>query len=112
MENIQELQSFLNTPRYVVITSHRNPDGDAIGSSLALYHFLNTFGHTVRGVFPSEYPEFVGWLPDAEKILIYDIEPEDTADVIKRADVVFCLDFNSLDRIDRVGELIAPLEVP
>lgn len=112
MENIQELKSFLNTPRYVVITSHRNPDGDAIGSSLALYHFLNTFGHTVRVVFPSEYPEFVGWLPDAEKILIYDIEPEDSADIVNRADIVFCLDFNSLDRIDRLGELIAPLNVP
>lgn len=112
MENLQELKKFLNVPKYIVITSHRNPDGDAIGSSLALYHFLNNFGHTVRVVFPSEYPDFVSWMPDAEKIIIYDIDPEETADIVNRADIVFCLDFNSLDRIDKLGELVAPLNVP
>jgi phosphoesterase RecJ-like protein len=52
MENIEQLLEFLAVPRYIVITSHRNPDGDAIGSSLGLYHFLNKFGHTVRVIFP------------------------------------------------------------
>ncbi len=112
MENLQDLKAFLSVPKYVVITSHRNPDGDAIGSSLGLYHFLNKHGHTVRVVFPSEYPEFVAWLPDAEKIHIYDVDPDEAADVVNRADIVFCLDFNSLDRIDKLGELISPLNVP
>lgn len=110
MENIHELKSLLAVPKDVVITTHRNPDGDAIGSSLGLYHFLNKFGHTVRIVSPSEYPDFLTWMPDAEQIIIHDIDPERTKEVIERADLIFCLDFNSLDRIDKVGELVAPLK--
>lgn len=106
MENIAEFKTYLSIPRDLVICSHRNPDGDAIGSSLALYHFLNKMGHTVRVIFPSEYPNFVGWLPDAEKIIIYDIDPEKAEETVDRADVIFCLDFNSLSRIDRLGEYI------
>lgn len=110
MENIAQLKSLLSVPKNIVITSHRNPDGDAIGSSLALYHYLNKFGHTVRVIFPSEYPDFVAWMPDAEKITIYDIEPDRSEDLVTKADIIFCLDYNSLDRIDKLGEAIAPLK--
>ncbi len=109
MENIGQLKAFLSVPKDIVITSHRNPDGDAIGSSLALYLYLNKLGHTVRVIFPSEYPDFVAWLPEAEKITIYDIEPDLSEDYVKRADIIFCLDYNSLDRIDKLGELIGSL---
>lgn len=106
MENIKELKALLNYPKDIVIVTHRNPDGDAIGSSLGLYHFLNKLGHTVRMVSPSEYPEVFSWMKDIEKIIVYDVEPEDSSAVIDRADMVFCLDFNALDRIDKVGELV------
>ena len=106
MENIKELKALLAYPKDIVITTHRNPDGDAIGSSLGVYHFLNKLGHAVRIVSPSEYPDVFGWMKDIEKIIIYDTEPEDAQDVIQRADMIFCLDFNALDRIDKVGELI------
>ncbi|MCB0566085.1 MAG: DHH family phosphoesterase [Phaeodactylibacter sp.] len=106
MENIKELKALLAYPKDIVITTHRNPDGDAIGSSLAVYHFLNKLGHAVRIVSPSEYPDVFGWMKDIEKIIIYDTDPEDAQDVIQRADMIFCLDFNALDRIDKVGELI------
>jgi phosphoesterase RecJ-like protein len=109
MENIGQLKLLLSVPKDIVITSHRNPDGDAIGSSLALYLYLNKLGHTVRVIFPSEYPDFVAWLPEAEQITIYDIEPERSEELAKRADIIFCLDYNSLDRIDRLGEVIAEL---
>ncbi len=109
MENIKDLKTLLAVPRDVVITTHRNPDGDAVGSSLGLYHFLNKFGHTVRIIAPSEYPEFLEFLPDANKIIIYDIEPEYSKELVDKADVIFCLDFNSLDRIDKLGEIITPL---
>lgn len=112
MENITELKEFLSVPRYISIISHRNPDGDAIGSSLGLYHFLNKFGHTVRVMFPSEYPAGFEWMEHSEKILIYDIEPEDVKDTLERSDIVFCLDFNALDRIDKSGEIIHALNVP
>ena len=109
MENIRELKGLLSIPKDIVITTHRNPDGDAIGSSLALYHYLNTLGHTVRIVSPSEFPDFLAWMPGANDIVIYDLEQERSAELIERADIIFCLDFNSLDRIDKVGELIMPL---
>lgn len=110
MEKINELKTILSIPRDIVITTHRNPDGDAIGSSLGLYHFLNKFGHTVRIIAPSEYPEFLEFLPDANKVVIYDIEPEYSKELVEKAEVIFCLDFNSLDRIDKLGELIHPLD--
>lgn len=109
MENIAQLKSLLSVPKDIVITSHRNPDGDAIGSSLATYLYLNKLGHTVRVIFPSEYPDFVSWMPDAEKITIYDIEPEKSEELVNRADIIFCLDYNSLDRIDKLGEVIRGL---
>ena len=108
MENIQELKAILSVPKDIVITTHRNPDGDAIGSTLALYHYLNKHGHTVRMISPSEYPDFLSWMCEVDQIIIYDIDAEQSAELINRADIIFCLDFNSLDRIDKVGELIAP----
>ena len=106
MENIKELKALLSYPRDIVITTHRNPDGDAIGSSLGAYHFLNKLGHTVHIVSPSEYPDVFSWMKDIEKIVIFDIDPERAQTVIERSDIIFCLDFNALDRIDKVGELI------
>lgn len=110
MQNIEQFKSLLSIPKDIVITSHRNPDGDAIGSSLALYLYLIKHGHTVDIIFPSEYPDFVAWMPDAEKITIYDIDPERAEMLVQKADIIFCLDFNSLDRIDKLGELIAALQ--
>lgn len=89
---------------------HRNPDGDAIGSTLGLFHFLKEFGHTIFLVSPSEYPDAFCWMPGVEQIIIYDIEPERTKEVIERSDMIFCLDFNSLDRIDKVGDMVRPLK--
>ncbi|WP_233752608.1 DHH family phosphoesterase [Flavilitoribacter nigricans] len=107
MEFAEEIKKILSYPKDIAITTHRNPDGDAIGSSLGLYHYLNMLGHSVRIVVPSEYPDFMVWMPDVDRIIIYDIEPEESAEVFERAEVIFCLDFNSLDRIDKVGDLFA-----
>lgn len=110
MENLHELKSLLAIPKDIVLTTHRNPDGDAIGSTLALYHYLNRNGHTVRMVVPSEYPDTFSWMPAIGEMIIYDIDPERSKEVLERADIIFCLDFNALDRIDKVGDLIRPLE--
>lgn len=107
MENINELKAFLSLPRDIVIVSHRNPDGDAIGSSLALAAYLQKHHHSIKVVMPSEYPDFLSWMPHIDDMLIYDMEPEDTREAIEKAELVFCLDFNALDRIDKVGNIIA-----
>ncbi len=112
MENIAELRAFLNFPRDIAIVTHRNPDGDAIGSSLGLYHFLKEQGHSVYMISPSEYPDSFAWMPEIEKMAIYDLDPEAAQSIIARAGIIFCLDFNALDRIDKVGEHIAPSRAP
>lgn len=110
MENINEVKTLLAVPKDIVITTHRNPDGDAIGSSLGLRHYLEQLGHTVKVVVPSESPNFLNWMPGATEIIIYDLHQEYAKQVLEKPDIVFCLDFNSLERIDRMGELIAPLK--
>ncbi len=112
MENLQELKRILAIPQDVVILTHRNPDGDAIGSSLGLSLFLQKGGHSVKVIAPSEYPDFLAWMPQAKDIFIYDLEPEEAKEAIERASLIFCLDFNSLDRIDKAGEIAAAQKVP
>ncbi|HRJ14956.1 MAG TPA: bifunctional oligoribonuclease/PAP phosphatase NrnA [Saprospiraceae bacterium] len=109
MENIHELKAQLASPKDIVIISHRNPDGDAIGSSLGLYHYLLGQGHAVHVVLPSEYPDAFLWMPGIQNIIVFDSDQERTREVCERAQIIFCLDFNSLDRIDKVGEIIQPL---
>lgn len=112
MENITDLQSILDTSKNIVITSHRNPDGDAVGSSLALYHYYKNKGHKVDVVFPSEYPDNFSWMKGVNNILIYDIEEEDANPKFLTSDIIFCLDYNSLDRVDKMGKFIANLDKP
>jgi len=105
MENIQELQRLLSTPKDIVLTSHRNPDGDAIGSTLAMYHFLKGQGHSVQMIVPSDFPANLAWMPGIHEMLVYDDDPEEVKDLFEQKDIVFCLDFNAIDRIDKVGQL-------
>lgn len=106
MENIKDLQKLLAIPKDIVITSHRNPDGDAIGSSLGLAYYLREHGHTVFVMTPSEYPAFLDWLPGTHDILIHDIDTERCDELLKRADITFCLDYNAPDRVDKMGDTI------
>lgn len=106
MENIIALKSLLSAPKDIVLITHRNPDGDAIGSSLAMMHFLNNLGHCVKPISPSEYPDGMGWMPGIDKMLITDEHPDAVRSGIEQAELIICLDFNSLDRIDKTGEMV------
>lgn len=106
MDSIKEVKKLLSYPKDVVITTHRNPDGDAIGSSLGVMQYLRQLGHTVNIVSPSDYPTILSWMPNIDEIVVYDNEVEESKKLIEKAELVFCLDFNSLDRIDKVGELV------
>jgi len=112
MENLAALKKLLMVPQDAVIVTHRNPDGDAIGSSVGLSLFLQRNGHNTKVIAPSEYPDFLAWMPQTDDILIHDNEPEDVERAINRATIIFCLDFNSLDRIDKTGELVAASRCP
>jgi phosphoesterase RecJ-like protein len=109
MEITPKLKEILAIPKNIAIFSHRNPDGDAIGSSLGMKHFLDQLGHTTHVFFPSEYPEEFGFLPDAEDILIWDIHTEECKQVLPKKDVFIFLDFNALSRIDKLGDFVKGL---
>jgi len=104
MDNtILDLKTKLATPQDIVILTHRNPDGDALGSSLALSLYLQQSLHQVSVILPSEYPLSFKFLPQVEKSLVFDFDPEYCIETIKKASLIFCLDFNGLDRIDKLG---------
>jgi phosphoesterase RecJ-like protein len=96
----------IKASRKIVISTHRNPDGDAIGSSLALQKVFLKMGIDTSIVMPSSAPDFLLWLNGCDEIVIYDENPVLSADLVEEADLVFCLDFNQLERIDKLGEVI------
>ncbi len=98
-----EIKQLLSIPKDITILTHRNPDGDALGSSLALLSYLEKGGHNVKVVLPSEYPRIFGYMPSIKKCLVYDLNRDKALEAIKKAEVIFCLDFNGLDRIDKMG---------
>lgn len=106
MDNIADIKNRLRTPSNVVILAHRNPDGDAIGSCLALRLFLEQFGQHCHILLPSEYPEVFHYLPTVDDIVIYDLQKEQGRNLLAHAEVIYCLDFNSLDRIDPLAVYI------
>ena len=109
-EKLVEVKKLLSQPKKIAITSHRNPDGDAMGSSLGLQLFLNQLGHQTTVVMPSGYPEFVAWMKGSQDILIHDDNSQEADEKLKSADIIFVLDYNGLDRVDKMGEVIGNLK--
>lgn len=106
-KSFSEVEALLNGgKKNIVITTHVNPDGDAIGSSLGLYHVLLKLNHKVSVVVPNSFPDFLKWIPGADDILIYEIDERLCSEKFNESDIIFCLDYNGLGRIDSVkGEL-------
>ncbi|MBT8323779.1 MAG: bifunctional oligoribonuclease/PAP phosphatase NrnA [Winogradskyella sp.] len=97
-KDILELKSLLNTPKEIVIVPHKNPDGDAMGSTLGLYHFLKGLGHKATVIAPNDYPEFLKWLPSDDTVIKYESQTKEADDLIDKAELIFTLDFNALSR--------------
>lgn len=103
---ISELKKTIESSPRIAITTHHNPDGDAIGSALGLYHALNAKGFTAHLVTPNNFPEFLGWLPDADKIYHYSKNKKEVEDILLNADLVFCLDFNGYKRVEEMCDVL------
>jgi len=86
-------------PQNILLTTHTNPDGDAIGASLAFYRYLVRKGHQVSMLVPDPFPAFLAWLPGSEKILIFSRQREQCLEAIATASLVFSLDYNDLNRL-------------
>ncbi|WMI64396.1 bifunctional oligoribonuclease/PAP phosphatase NrnA [Aestuariibaculum sp. YM273] len=97
-EEISNIKQLLSTEKKIVIVPHKNPDGDAIGSTLGLYHYLLKSNHQVHVIAPNDYPHFLKWMPDENKVLKYDTQKAESDELISDADIIFTLDFNALNR--------------
>ena len=105
-KEISEINHLLVPENNIVIVTHYNPDGDAIGSSLGLKHYLKTKGIDAIVITPNDFPKFLKWMPEAKKILIADYKRKMAGEAIYNADVIFCLDFNSPSRIGILGDWV------
>ena len=107
---LSNLKDYLSESRNILITTHRGPDGDAMGSSLALYQLLVAQGHKVSVVVPNDYAAFLHWLPCDDIVVEYEKETAKAQELIKAASIIFCLDFNDLKRTDMMAAALDAAE--
>lgn len=104
---LTQLRSIVAAAADIVVIGHVNPDGDAIGSTLAWTNYLQSEGKSVSLIVPDKYPDFLNWLPNTDKILRHDKHPEKTELLVATADLIFCLDLNTLSRTEALADHIA-----
>lgn len=103
---LSTIREFLIPDNKIVIVTHYNPDGDAIGSSLGLKHFLKTIGVDAQVIVPNDFPKFLKWMPEAKKIIIAEYKKRKASELISQANLIFCLDFNTLSRIGILADWV------
>ena len=104
LDRIEKLKEVLSKPKNIVITTHRGPDGDAMGSSLGLYNLLIKSNHSVTVITPNDYASFLHWLPGNKNVIEYESSKEIAEDLVNEADLIFMLDFNDISRIDGLSK--------
>ena len=112
IQDIQAIQLLLSTPKKIAIIPHRGPDGDAMGSTLGLYHFLLKNNHHPVVVSPNEFPDFLAWMPGAETVKIFEKDKENCTKILEDAELIFTLDFNALHRTGEMEHVLAQLKAP
>ena len=106
LEHLNALKKLLSSTKKIAIIPHKNPDGDAIGSTLALWHYLVNSGHNAAIVSPNDFPKFLKWMPGSEHILNFEKENTQAKSCIENAEVIFTLDFNHLGRVGQMTETL------
>lgn len=104
--DVKAVQEMLSKPQQFVIIPHKNPDGDAIGATLCLYHYLRQKGHNTQVIAPNDYPEFLKWMPGNEAIINFEKNTANAKEYIKNATVICTLDFNDLSRTGQMQSLL------
>lgn len=110
--DIDLLQDLLAKPKKIAIIPHRSPDGDAMGSTLGLYHFLIKLNHTPVVIIPNDFPDFLSWLPASDKVLVYENDKNNVAKILQEQELIFTLDFNALHRTGELENILNKLSVP
>lgn len=107
-EKIKRLRAILGGPqRRIAVVTHTNPDGDAVGSSLAWAEILRSFGHEVALVVPNRYPSFLDWMDGIDRIIVAKENPDAAVEAVSRAELVFVMDLNKTDRLEAVSDALA-----
>lgn len=96
--DIEGVKTLISTPKRISIIPHRNPDGDAMGSTLGLYHVLKQMQHEVQVIAPNAFPDFLAWMPAADQVLVFEENKKKATEKLQQSDIVFTLDFNVLSR--------------
>ncbi|WP_160711104.1 DHH family phosphoesterase [Chitinophaga solisilvae] len=110
MKSIAEIKPLLESPKKVVITMHQKPDADAMGSSLALYHYLIQKGHQVTVISPTNFPDFLKWMPGADGVIDFESSNDRAMEALKGIELLFCLDFNALYRTKNMAPYLEKLD--
>ena len=111
-EDIQAIVQLLATPKKIAIIPHRSPDGDAMGSTLALYHFLLKSNHQPTVIAPNDFPEFLAWMPGSDQVLVYENDRAKTTQILQESELIFTLDFNALHRTGEMEKVLSSLTAP
>jgi phosphoesterase RecJ-like protein len=111
-QDIQQVSALLATPKKIAIIPHRSPDGDAMGSTLGMYHFLTKLGHQPTVIAPNEFPAFLAWLPGSETVEIFEKNKSKGATLLKEAELIIVMDFNALHRTGEMENVLNKLTVP
>jgi len=106
MQPCEHLYPLLQNQRNIVITMHQKPDGDAMGSALGLYHFLKRLNNNVTVVSPTNWAKFLNWMPGCSDVLDYELQTQKSNQLIDNADILFCLDFNSMHRTKKMETIL------
>ncbi len=109
MQSVQEFYPQLIHPKKVVITTHQKPDGDAMGSSLGLLHFLQQLGHEVTIISPTNWANFLNWMPSISNVIDFELYKDKAIAFLKKAELLFCLDFNVLHRTKHMEKVLEDL---
>src|SRR5690554_6321234 len=102
-EKVNQIMDSIDNANNILITTHLSPDGDAIGSSLALYHFIKNKGKKVRIIVPNSFPYFLRWMDGINEIEIFEYNPTAGSSIIKYSDLIFSLDYNIIKRVGEMG---------
>jgi len=106
LNKANKLKELLNTSKEIVITTHRGPDGDAMGSSLALYNLLILLNHKVTVITPNDYASFLNWMPGNNDVVEFESNEIKAIEITKNAELIFMLDFNDIKRIDKYAKYV------
>jgi len=106
LNKANKLKELLNTSKEIVITTHRGPDGDAMGSSLALYNLLISLNHKVTVITPNDYASFLNWMPGNNDVVEFESNEIKAIEITKNAELIFMLDFNDIKRIDKYAKYV------